>query len=105
MAKEALVYDAELGIPIVQANGGYEAAERLGRDLATWQPPLQSADGALLYDKDTLDARAQDIERNDGYVHGAMQLHKDSIVGTTFRLNSKPNWRHLGLDENWAREF
>lgn len=86
-------------------SGGYQGADKLSRELAMWQPALRSADSELLHQKDTLDARSLDLQRNDGYIHGAIQNHKDSIVGGFYRLNSKPNFKYLGLDEVWADEF
>jgi lambda family phage portal protein len=89
----------------VSADGGYAGASRMSRELATWQSPLRSADAHLLREKDTLDARSMDIERNDGYVRHGIQTHKDSIVGSLYRLSLKPNFELLGLDEVWADEF
>ena len=88
-----------------QTASSFEGASHVNRELAMWQPPLRSADAEILPDKDSLDARALDLQRNDGYIHGAVQHHKDSIVGGFYRLNSKPNFKHLGLDEVWAEEF
>lgn len=87
------------------AGGGFEGASRLNTQLALWSPPLQSADAQILPDKDTLDARAQDLQRNDGYIHGAVQGQKDSIVGAFYRLNAQPDYEYLGLDEEWAEAF
>lgn len=88
-----------------QSASSFEGASHINRELAMWQPPLRSADAEIIPDKDSLDARALDLQRNDGYIHGAIQGHKDSIVGGFYRLNSKPNFKHLGLDEVWAEEF
>lgn len=89
----------------VSADGGYAGASRISRELATWTSPLRSADGHILREKDTLDARSMDIERNDGYVRHGINTHKDSIVGANYRLSLKPNARLLGLDDVWSEEF
>lgn len=83
----------------------FEGASHVNRELAMWHPALRSADAELIHEKDSLDARSLDLQRNDGYIHGAIQGHKDSIVGGFYRLNSKPNFKYLGLDETWAEEF
>lgn len=88
-----------------QAGGGYEGASRTNKELALWSAPLQSADAQILPNKDTIDGRTLDLQRNDGYIHGAIQGQKDSIVGAFYRLNLQPNYEHLGLDETWAEEF
>jgi lambda family phage portal protein len=90
---------------LTQSASSFEGASHINRELAMWHPPLRSADAEIIPDKDSLDARALDLQRNDGYIHGAIQGHKDSIVGGFYRLNSKPNFKHLGLDEKWAEEF
>lgn len=91
--------------PGKQMASSFEGASHINRELAMWHPALRSADAEILPEKDSLDARALDLQRNDGYIHGAVQNHKDSIVGGFYRLNSKPNYKHLGLTEEWAEEF
>lgn len=93
------------GQKIVGFGGAYDGAARFEKQIATWAPPLQSADADILPDKPTLDARARDIGRNDAYVQGGAMIHKDSIVGSLFVLNSKPAHDVLGLDDTWAEEF
>lgn len=83
----------------------YEGAGTSGRQLAMWSPNLSSADGEILPEKGILDARTRDSVRNDAYVAGADNTRKDSIVGSLYALNSKPNIRVLGLDEVWETEF
>lgn len=85
--------------------GAHEAADRFGRELATWNPATRSADADILPDKQITDARAQDMIRNDAFVGAGQTLHKDNIVGSVYFLNAKPNLRILGLDETWATEF
>lgn len=85
--------------------GAYEGASRFDREMALWQPSMASADMDLLSDKPIMDARARDQARNDAYLMGGVQLHRDNIVGSHFLLNAKPNYKILGLDEAWAEEF
>lgn len=89
------------------AAGGvaYDGADKLNR-LAGWQPALRSADADLLPVKDDLDARALDTVRNDAYVSGGATIRKDSIVGTRFLLNAKPETKILfgKEDEKWEAE-
>jgi lambda family phage portal protein len=85
--------------------GAYDGANRFDRKVAGWVPPLQSADAEMMPDKGIIDARSRDLNRNDAFVQGGGTLHKDSIVGDMFALNSKPNWAVLGLSEEWAEAF
>lgn len=85
--------------------GAYEGAKRLNRQTALWQAPSLSADTELNRDKGTLDARTRDLVRNDGYIQGALDTSKDSIVGGQYLLNARPDWASLGFTEEWAEEF
>lgn len=85
--------------------GAHEGAERTSRELGSWNPSLRSPDADINRDKQVLDARGRDLVRNTGYMRGAVSIHRDSIVGSQFRLNAKPDHRVLGLDETWAEEF
>lgn len=88
----------------------FHGASFTDTDLARWSPSLQSDDGGLIREKNTLDARSLDTVRNDGYIAGARQIHVDNIVGEYFRLVAKPNFQYLAtldkrFDEVWADEF
>lgn len=85
--------------------GAYDGANRVARDLALWSTPIRSADRDILPDKPIADARVRDTLRNDAYVQGGANIHRDNIVGGLYRLNAKPSWKVLGLDETWAEEF
>lgn len=88
-----------------QAMGPYEGADRLNKKIVTWQPARRSADSEIQEAKPLSDARARDAYRNDAYMMGGLNFSRDSIVGSMYLLNSKPNHLVLGLDEVWAEEF
>ena len=90
--------------------GGLEGADRLDRETALWTPSRGSPDRIINGVKDTADARGRDSVRNNGYIAGASQVHKDSVIGAQYRLNANPNWTFLqtlnpGFTEDWADEF
>ena len=95
----------EFNGPSPKAMGGLDGASRTSRELASWAPAIISPDQQIIPNKELIDARAYDRVINDGYVMGADTMHRDNIVGAQFMLNSRPNWRALGLDEMWAEEF
>ena len=84
--------------------GAYQSA---GTDLATydWNPVAASADADLLPDLQTLTARSRDLGRNNGLMGGAMQTMRDNIVGSVLRLSCTPDYRLLGWDREYAREW
>ncbi|MES3001341.1 MAG: phage portal protein [Pseudomonadota bacterium] len=85
--------------------GAYEGAERANRELASWAPPIVSPDREISRSKQQLDGRTRDLVRNDGYMLGALNINRDSIVGGQYMLNAKPDWKILGMTEAWAEEF
>lgn len=85
--------------------GGMDGAARLSRETAFWSAASQSADVAINRSKEGNDAKAMSLAANDGYIGGAVDVTKDSIVGSQYLLNARPNWRALGADETWAEEF
>lgn len=87
--------------------GGFEGADRFDASMALWGPAIQSADADILPDKEIGDARSRDMLRNDAYVQGAANLHKDNIVGSQFLLNARPATRYVmgSDDEMWEEEF
>lgn len=92
---------------VAVAVGGtpYLAADRTQEAMVNWNPSLRGADSEALRDRSTIVARARDLTRNNGWAAGAATKEVDSVVGATFRPLSKPNWRALGLDEGWARDW
>jgi hypothetical protein len=83
--------------------GAFEGASRFDSQMAFWAPTLRSADADMIPDKPLADARARDMLRNDAYIQGGANLHKDNIVGAHFLLNA--NLRHRALfgkqDDVW----
>ncbi len=89
----------------VAFGGGMEGAERTSRETVRWAPSLGPPDQIINTVKPMADARGRDMATNDGYVLGAAASHRDSIVGTEFRLSAIPNWRALDASEEWAMDF
>lgn len=85
--------------------GPLDGIKRLDRATALWGPPLVSKDQEVNEAKDATDARVRDLIGGDALVASGVTMHKDSVVGSRFLLNLKPDWKRLGLDETWAQEF
>lgn len=84
----------------------YQAADPVSQELAGWHPYRGSADGDLLSERPTIDARARDLIRNNGWIAGFRQRQTDKTVGGQgLRLSAKPDYRALGLTAEWAREW
>jgi len=89
------------------AMGPFEAADRFDSSIALWSSPLKSADAEILPEKQTIDGRARDVLRNDAYIQGGSNLHKDNIVGSHYLLNSRPLSKVAfgKQDDTWEEEF
>lgn len=86
--------------------GGLEGAERTKRETVMWSPPMVSPDRAINPGKKLSDARGRDMVLNDGYTQGAVRIQKDSIVGASYRLNAKPDYRVIcGTNAKWAQDW
>ncbi len=84
----------------------HAAASTASSDLSGWTSLLDSPDGALLPEHETLAARAIDLTRNNGIAAGARQTYVDNVIGATgLKLASRPMYRLLGKSKEWQREF
>ena len=90
--------------------GPYDGAERGTSETDQWFPWLSSPDLEINQRRDLLVARMRDLVRNDGWAAGGVTRMLDSVIGGSFRLVAKPDWRTLalyanGFDADWAEEF
>lgn len=94
------------------SNVAYDAADRQGDHMASWNPFLNSPDGELNMHRDTIVSRVRDLVRNDGWASGAVTRLLDNVIGANFRPIFKPDWQslaaHTGIkafDHVWADAF
>jgi lambda family phage portal protein len=96
---------------IVALGGGLEGADRTSRETMNWWADRRSPDQIINAAKAEADARGRDMVTNDGYAQGIVDINRDNIVGSQYRLNAVPNWQTLSViaapsfDEVWAEEF
>jgi len=90
----------------------YDAADIYGQHMATWTPPLWSADTEIGPYRDRIVSRVRDLVRNDGWAAGAVTRTLDSAIGVGLRPRSNPDYRALAhmsgkstFDAVWSREF
>ena len=96
--------------PVVKATvseieTAYAAASRSAKDLTSWQPWRMSPDAALLGELDTINARGDDLARNNGVAAGAERTYVDNVIGP--RVVCKPNPDRVALkkDATWVDEW
>ncbi|WP_254436885.1 phage portal protein [Ruegeria arenilitoris] len=70
-----------------------------------FQPSVLAPDAEIGPGRERITARTRDLVRNNGWAAGAVSKEVDAIIGANFRPLCKPDWRALGLDPDWAKEF
>lgn len=92
-----------MAVPEVET--AHHAASLLAKDMATWSATRLSPDAALLPELDTINARVDELVRNDGIAAGAERTFVDNVVGP--RVTCKPNPDRVGLGKSpeWAAEW
>lgn len=85
----------------------YEGASRFKNTLASYTPPIRSADQEVRMSKRLADSRSRDLQRNDAPLQSGTRLRQDTIVGSYFMLNCRPNSKMLFGEEDttWEDEF
>jgi lambda family phage portal protein len=83
----------------------YVAGDSSVETMQGFNPSNSGADSEVLKSRDKVSARTRDLTRNNGWAAGAVAKEVDSIIGGNFRPFLKPDWRVLGLDPDWAKEF
>ena len=86
-------------------NTYHYGADTSAKEFSTWDATISSPDQELLNERDPLVARSRDFERNSGIISGLYQTYEDNIIGTQYRLSSRPDYIALGKDKAWADEW
>lgn len=74
---------------VPEVETAHHAASYAAKDMATWSGYRISPDAALLPELDTINARVDDLARNNGIAAGAERTFIDNVVGP--RVTCKPN--------------
>lgn len=90
---------------LVLTGGAYHAGSSGTQELAGWHPPLRSSDAEVLPARNKIVARSRDLDRNNGWVQGAVNKKADAIVGSNIRLRARPNFAAMGMSAEWADEW
>lgn len=75
----------------------YQGADQFSQELASWWPASGSADRDVLSEQRLIVDRIRDLERNNGWVSGALSRELDQVIGYNFRPEPRPDHRALGI--------
>jgi lambda family phage portal protein len=103
--KEKLFRGHPMTSATMSADTAYSGASRSDARVASWLPAAGSADADLIPELSLLTPRSRDLARNSGLAGGYLQTAKDNIIGHQLRLMAIPDYRLLGKDKDWAREW
>jgi lambda family phage portal protein len=87
------------------AAGAYEASSFDLPDLKMWTPPNVGPNAAVEHELDSIVSRTRDIDRNNGLAKSGIQTTVDNVVGVGYTMQSRPDYKALGRDPAWARNF
>jgi len=76
----------------------YAGASAGSPEMAGWEVTRASPDQITMAARPILAARARDLARNDGLMAGAVQRHKDTVVGEGLHLQAMPDHAALDID-------
>ena len=82
----------------------YDAAS-MDKELRNWNPPVNSADADLLFERDDIDGRTLDLDRNEPLAHSGNTTTVDNVVGTGLELGADPDFETLGWTPEQAEEW
>jgi lambda family phage portal protein len=80
----------------------HAAASVMAKDMASWYPPRISPDSALLTELDTINARGDDLARNNGVAAGAERTFVDNVIGPRVLCKPSPDRIALGREADWV---
>lgn len=83
----------------------YHAGSSGSQELAGWHPHLRSPDAEVLPARNKVVARSRDLDRNNGWIQGAVNKKADAIVGSNIRLRARPDFAAMGMSAEWADEW
>ena len=83
----------------------YRAGDPMHADMASWLPPLVSADASILTSRNLIVARIRDLVRNNGWASGMVRRYIDSVIGANVRLAATPDYRALGVSPQDAADL
>jgi len=87
------------------ALGTHYRGARLSRLNGWHRPPGTSADAANLSETPMLRDRSRDLYRNNELAASVLDTFVKKVVGTGIRLQSRPDFVALGVDQEQAREL
>ena len=93
------------GAPLRAAALSHDAASLTDPALSRWVPASGSADADLLPELEILRSRSRHQAANEPLAGHAVQAQVDNVVGPGLRLSAQPEYRALGRDKAWAREW
>ena len=98
----ALVEDARRG-GFLGGRVAHRGASTGSQELALFNPPNTSADGANRWERQKLADRARDLVRNESEAGSAVKKSVGMVIGSGWKLQAKPDHKALGISPQESR--
>ena len=95
-------YEREAYRKALKEQRSYDAAD-YGRLNANWRASIESAEMTDRYGRDTIRARARDMERNSDIMNSVIRAYKRNIFGKGYRLRASTGEEELNqkIEHYW----
>lgn len=103
MSTDLTLGGASQMVPEVETS--FAAASRRARDMASWPAWRISPDAAHLPEQDTINARIEDLVRNNGLAAGARRTLVDNVIGPRVTCKPNPDRIQLNRTPEWVQEW
>ena len=80
-------------------------AASMDKELRNWSPGVNSADADLLFEREQIDGRTLDLDRNDPIAHSGTETTVNNVIGTGLELGADPDYETLGWDADRAEAW
>jgi lambda family phage portal protein len=93
------------GNALMGGGRAYDAGRWDTREMAGWNPSLNTPNNEVLDSRDKVTARARDMARNHPIVAGAIDRRAEAVVGANIRVEAQPAFELMGRTSDWADEW
>ena len=97
--------DSQNGFRLFRGGRAYDAADRGHRQMSGWTPRIGDVDKEANAARDTIVARARDLNRNNPVISGGIDRRTEAVVGSRIRLQAMPDFEAMGRNWEWASSW
>lgn len=85
--------------------GSFDGGRSDTQETASWQPSRRHMDDVYASQGRMIVERAEDLDRNSGWVNGAIDRSVEAVIGNGLQLWPTPIYDLLGRDVKWSAQW